>query len=60
MSERDLSGIWLTGEHERNISGAFDLAVSDLAERTPTKRIIELSVTPRHSLALLWNHPSVI
>ncbi len=23
MSERDLSGIWFTGERERNISGAF-------------------------------------
>ncbi len=25
MSERDLSGIWSTGEHKRNISGAFAL-----------------------------------
>ncbi len=29
MREHDLSGIWFTGERERNISGAFDLAVSD-------------------------------
>ncbi len=29
MSERDLSGIWFTGERERNISGAFALALSD-------------------------------
>ncbi len=41
MSERDLSGIWFTGERERNISGAFALAVCDWAERTPTKRNIE-------------------
>ncbi len=33
-------------EHERNISGAFALAASDWAERTSTKRNIELSVTP--------------
>ncbi len=26
MSECDLSGIWFTGEYERNISGAFALA----------------------------------
>ncbi len=41
MSERDLSGIWFTGERERNISGAFALAVSDWTERTPTKRNFE-------------------
>ncbi len=29
MSERDLSVIWFTGEHERNISGVFASAVSD-------------------------------
>ncbi len=29
MSERDLSGIWFSDERERNISGAFALAVSD-------------------------------
>ncbi len=29
MSERDLSGIWFTGECEWNISGVFALAVSD-------------------------------
>ncbi len=29
MSSRDLSGIRFTGERERNISGAFALAVSD-------------------------------
>ncbi len=31
MWERDLSGIWFTGEPERNISGVFDLAVNDWA-----------------------------
>ncbi len=46
MSERDLSGIWFTGECEQNISGVFALAVSDWAERMPTKRNIERSVTP--------------
>ncbi len=46
MSERDLNGIWFTGEHERNISGVFALAVSDWAERTHTKQNIELSATP--------------
>ncbi len=29
MRPRDLSGIWFTGERERNISGVFDLAVND-------------------------------
>ncbi len=29
MLDRDLSGIWFTGERQRNISGAFALAVSD-------------------------------
>ncbi len=52
MWERDLSGIWFTGERERNISGAFALAVSDWAERTHTKWNIELSVTPLCSHAL--------
>ncbi len=52
MSEHDLSGIWLTGERERNISGEFALAVSDWAERTPTKRNIELSVTLLRSASL--------
>ncbi len=42
MSERDLSRIWFTGERERNISGALDLAVSNWAERTHTNRNIEL------------------
>ncbi len=32
MSKRDLSRIWFTGECERNISGAFALAVRDLAQ----------------------------
>ncbi len=45
MWERDLSVIWFTGERERNISGAFGLAVSDWVERTHTKRNIELSIT---------------
>ncbi len=55
MSERDLSRIWFNGERERNISGAFALAVSDWAESTPTKRNIERSVTaaPLRSHALL-------
>ncbi len=34
MWARDLSGIWFTGERERIISGVFDLAVNDWAERT--------------------------
>ncbi len=46
MSERDLSGIWFTGERERNIRGVFALAVSDWTEHMPTKQNIELSVTP--------------
>ncbi len=32
----DLSEIRFTGERERNISGAFALAVNDWAERTHT------------------------
>ncbi len=48
MSERDLTLIWFTAERERNISGAFALAVTDVAERTPTKRNIEPNVTPLH------------
>ncbi len=40
MSEPDLSRIWFTGDGERNISGVFALAVSDWAERMPTKRNI--------------------
>ncbi len=48
----DLSGIWFTGERERNISGAFDLAVNDWAERTHTKQNIERSV---RSHALVQN-----
>ncbi len=47
MSERDLTLIWFTAERERNISGAFALAVTDWAERMPTKQNIELSVTPQ-------------
>ncbi len=43
MSERDLSGTWFTGECERNISGAYALAVSDWEERMPTKQNIERS-----------------
>ncbi len=41
MWERDLSGIRFTGERELNISGVFDLAVNDWAERTHTQRNIE-------------------
>ncbi len=37
MWARDLSGIWFTGERERNISGVFDLAVNDWAVRTHTR-----------------------
>ncbi len=57
MSERDLSGIWFTVERERNISGVFALAVSNWAERTPTKQNIELSVTPlrfAHMICVEW------
>ncbi len=45
MSELDLSMIWFTRVRERNISRAFALAVSDYAERTPTKRNIEFRAT---------------
>ncbi len=44
MWARDLSGIRFTGERERYISGVFDLAVNDWAERTHTQRNIERSV----------------
>ncbi len=50
MWARDLSGIWFTGERERNISGAFDLAVSDWAVRTHTERNIE----PLRFSHILW------
>ncbi len=49
MWARDLSGIRFTGERERNISGVFDLAVNDWAERTHTERNIERSIRS-HSL----------
>ncbi len=49
MWARDLSGIRFTGECERNISGAFALAVNDWAERTHTKRNIEYA-------HMLWLH----
>ncbi len=52
MWARDLSGIWFTGERERNISGVFDLAVYDWAEHTHTQRNIERSV---RSHALVQN-----
>ncbi len=52
MWEPDLSGIGLPGERERNISGVFDLAVNDWAERTHTQRNIERSV---RSHALVQN-----
>ncbi len=47
-SERDL----VYRERERNISGVFALAVSDVS--TPTKRNIELSVTPLRFAHMLW------
>ncbi len=49
-----LNGIWFSGERERNISGAFALAMSDWAERTHTERNIELSVTPLRFAHMLW------
>ncbi len=52
MWARDLSGIRFTGECERNISGAFDLAVNDWAERTHTERNIE----PLRFAHMLWLH----
>ncbi len=51
MWARDLSGIQFTGERERIISGVFDLAVNDWAERTHTQRNIE----PLRSHALVQN-----
>ncbi len=53
MWARDLSGIWFTGERERN-SGVFDLAANDWAERAHTERNIELSVTPLRFSHILW------
>ncbi len=41
MSQLDLSGIWFTGEHQRNISGAFALAVSDCKVRTHTMFVLK-------------------
>ncbi len=61
MWERDLSGIWFTGERERIIRGVFDLAVSDWAEHTHTERNIELSITSLtcsgsyQGLSRMWN-----
>ncbi len=52
MWEHDLSGIWFTGEGERDISGAFALAVNDWAERTHTQRNIE----PLRFAHMLWLH----
>ncbi len=52
MWARDLSGIRFTGERERNINGAFALAVNDWAERTHTKRNIE----PLRFAHMLWLH----
>ncbi len=52
MWARDLSGIRFTGERERNISGAFALAVNDWAERTHTQRNIE----PLRFAHMLWLH----
>ncbi len=49
MWARDLSGIWFTGERERN-SGVFDLAVNDWAVRTHTQRNIE----PLRFSHILW------
>ncbi len=50
MWARDPSGIRFTGERE--ISGAFVLAVNDWAERTHTKRNIE----PLRFAHMLWLH----
>ncbi len=60
MSERDLSGIWFTGERERNISGAFALAVSNWAERTPTKRNIVLTYFNRSLTCSDWHQPTCV
>ncbi len=54
MWARDLSGIRFTGERERNISGAFDLAVNDWAERTHT-HTAEYWTAPLLSHALVQN-----
>ncbi len=47
MWARDLSRIRFTGERERNISGAFALAVNDWAER---------NIEPLRFAHMLWLH----
>ncbi len=55
MWARDLSGIRFTGERERNISGAFILAVNDWAERTHTERnIASLTCSGCILFCLIW------
>ncbi len=50
MWARDLSGIGSPVSVSGNISGVFDLAVNDWAERTHTKRNIE----PLRFSHILW------
>ncbi len=54
MWARDLSGIRFTGERERNISGAFILAVNDWAEHT--QNIEERNIEPLRFAHMLWLH----
>ncbi len=54
MWARDLSRIRFTGERERNISGAFALAVNDWAERTHTEQNIERSASLTCSGCILF------
>ncbi len=60
MCERDLSGIWFTGEREQNISGAFDFGRERLSGAdTHTERNIQLSDTPlrfAHMLCSVHTH----
>ncbi len=59
MWERDLSGIWFTGEREQNISGAFDFGRERLSGAdTHTERNIQ--DTPLRSHALLGTHSYIM
>ncbi len=58
MSERDLSGIWFTGERERNISGAlcFDRERLSRAHAHRAEYRAECHAAPLRSHALLQSH----
>ncbi len=68
MWARDLSGNRFTGERERNISGAFALAVNDRAERNISgafalavnnwaeRTHTKLNIEPLRFAHMLWLH----